>query len=139
MKSHFDEPFSTNPIFFAELERKQNGRANSRFRGLNRIKLLFPKRKPFIPVGPNRVRSTESPSLTTETAETTPTEDVILTGFGFRSTISPFTTPTPRGPSAILNFDEAEGTTEQNRILSLFKARGTRGPFTFRQSVRTTR
>ena len=129
--------------FFSETERKQTGRANSRFRGLNRVNLLFPKRKPFIPIG--RGRSTEAPFTTTN-------EDIVLTGFGSRSTQKPFTTPTTRKPletgfskpeTGVLKPENGlspsvspEGSTE-NSLLSFFRGRGTRKPF--RPRVRTTR
>ncbi len=110
--------------FVAEQERKQNGRANSRFRGLNRISLLFPKRKPFIPNTGTRGRSTESPFTTTD-------QDIVLTGFGSRSTQRPFTTPTTRAPAVVVT------TATENSIFSLFRGRSTRPPF--RPRVRTTR
>ena len=113
-------------IFFSELERKQTGRANSRFRGLNRISLLFPKRKPFIPVG-SRGRSTETPFTTSQ-------EDIVLTGFGSRSTQRPFTTPTTRLPVTV----DVSSTTTENALLNLFRSRSTRRP-PFRPRVRTTR
>lgn len=114
-------------MIVSELERKQDGRANSRFRGLNRISLLFPKRKPFIPTG-NRGRSTETPF-------TTSNEDIILSGFGSRSTERPFTTPTTRPPVTTVD-DE---TTTQNALLSLLRGRGRNSRPPFRPRVRTTR
>merc|ERR1712029_1240357 len=47
-ESSLDEEITVKPTP-EEIERKQNGRAGSRFKGLNRISLLFPKRKPFVP------------------------------------------------------------------------------------------
>ena len=111
--------FNFTRFFIAEIERKQSGRSGSRFKGLNRISLLFPKRKPFIPL--NRGRSTETPFTTSK-------DEIILTGFGSRSTEFPLTTPTTRAPVV---------TTTENAILSLFRSRGTRRPF--KPRVRTTR
>ena len=121
--------------YISETDRAQAGRGNSRFRGLNRISLLFPKRKPFIPRGSSRGRSTEAPF-------TTSGEAVELTGFGSRSTQRPFTTPTPRAPPrspipSVSSSTSVETTTE-NALVNLFRNRATKRP-PFRPRVRTTR
>lgn len=218
--------------YFSEDERKQTGRADSRFRFKNRIESLFSDKKrpsfgirrpfggrakttptPASTFDLNRERSTEVPdSVTTEI--TTTKEDITLTGFGSRSSTSPpvtstvqkfnrnrlkdiFTTPTPfdddfgsrsstpfpvsittarnnfrkrlkdifttPNPSSVdaesstavrnsfrnrlkdvfttptpSSVDE-ESSTTANRLLNLFRSRGTRRPFSFGSRVRTTR